>query len=175
MKYSFIVLILALILIFPQQILARTTPEDIVNAQKDTYNQKVQSYSAQDKQKLTTAGQAIAQFNKQKTDQLEQLMIRQGEILDEYIHRSGIKPQYETDGIHRMDTPVDVAEYWLTYAHEAVAYQAAKVYVFNLTGESNTKGDINSQINILQSDLNTLRGKVIKSQNIISTLVGGKK
>lgn len=150
---------------------ARTTPEDIINAQRQTFTQKLSRYSLSNQQKIKDADAKIAQFNAEKTTLLEDNMIRQGEILDEYARRKNITIAPETDGIHRRDNPFENARYWLTYAHEAVAYQAAHIYVFNLTSESNTKGDINSQINALQSDLNILRGKVAKSQKIIADLV----
>lgn len=81
-------------------------------------------------------------------------------------------PRYETDGIKRnLENDVENTRYWLTYAHEAVAFQAAKVYVFNLTGQSNINRDINSTISQMYADLNGLRSKVIKSQKIILDLV----
>ncbi len=158
--------------IIPSITQARTTPEDIINAQKDTYNQRIKNYSASNKQKLQTASDKIELFNKEKTDLLETNMVRQGQILDEYMRRNHMEEGPETDGIHRnLSKPVENARYWLTYAHEAVAYQAAKIYIFNLTSEGNINGDINSQISQLQSDLNTLRSKVVKSQQIIADLV----
>lgn len=99
-------------------------------------------------------------------------MVRQGEILDEFIGRNNANKITGADGIHRnLTDPIENARYWLTYAHEAVAYQAAKVYVYNLTSEKNVNQDILSQINILSSDLNILRNKVLKSQQIIGGLV----
>ncbi len=56
-------------------------------------------------------------------------MLTQGGILDEFIRRKG-----EGAG-------TDKTRYWITYAHEAVAYQAAKVYIYNLTSEGNLKGE----------------------------------
>lgn len=151
---------------------ARTTPADILNAQKDAYNQKLQSFSPAGKQKVEEFDKKVAKLNKDKTDYLENLLERQGQILEEYISRTGADPRYETDGIKRnLENDVENARYWLTYAHEAVAFQAAKVYIFNLTSEANMKSNINSTINALENDLSVLRGKVIKSQNIISDLV----
>jgi PDZ domain-containing secreted protein len=141
---------------------ARTTPEDILNSQKDAYNSQVKNYTAQDKQKLDLFSQKIANLNQQATYEWEWEMVRQGDILDEYLRRNNFK---ETEGIKN-------ARYWLTYAHEAVAYQAAKVYVYNLTSEKNLNTDVLSQVNILQSDLNILRNKVLKSQGVITSLVG---
>lgn len=99
-------------------------------------------------------------------------MLRQGQILDEYMSRNDMQEGSETDGIHRnLSKPVENARYWLTYAHEAVAYQAAKVYIFNITSEGNIKSDLNREVDELSSDLNILRNKVLKSQKLIESLV----
>ncbi|MBI2022398.1 hypothetical protein HYS97_00920 [Candidatus Daviesbacteria bacterium] len=171
-KTLFLLTGLFLLLIVPQTAYARITPEDILNDQREAYNQRIKNYSPQNKQKLEEFEKKIADFNKEKTNLLGELMERQGLILDEYIRRTGVDPRYETDGIKRnLENDVENTRYWLTYAHEAVAFQAAKVYVFNLTGQSNINRDINSTISQMYADLNGLRSKVIKSQKIILDLV----
>jgi hypothetical protein len=152
------ILLAFLILILPQLTQARTTPEDIVNEKRATFNLSVKNYSPQSKEKLESWEKKVAEANKEKTDILDENMIRQALILEEYARRNPNKN-------------IENARYWLTYAHEAVAFQAAKIYIFNLSTEKNINSDIISTISILQSELNTLRGKVIKSQKIISELV----
>jgi ABC-type methionine transport system ATPase subunit len=98
-------------------------------------------------------------------------MIRQGQILDEYIYRHNIEEPQEDGKQRNLSNPVENARYWLTYAHEAVAYQAIQVYIFNLNGQANIKNDINAQINNLASSMNVLKGKVDKSQKLIADLV----
>lgn len=144
-----------------QKAYARITPEDIVNSQKDVYNKIVSSYSPSDKQKLEKLSGEIALINKQRTDQLEQICLVQGEILDEYLSRNGNKSSSATDK----------ARYWITYAHEAVAYQAAKIYIYNLTSESNLKPDALNLISNFQSDLDSARAKVSNSQNILQEVI----
>lgn len=140
---------------------ARVTPEDIVNAKREIYNQIVQRYSSQSQTKLTQTDKAIAQLNQRATDQLDLNMQTQAAILEEYVRRQG---GGISDGIEN-------ARYWLTYAHEAVAFQAAKIYIFELSSEKNLNKDVLSTISQVQADLNSLRGKVIKSQKIIQQLV----
>ncbi|EKD90715.1 MAG: hypothetical protein ACD_30C00100G0005 [uncultured bacterium] len=163
--------IFLLFLILTPTIQARTTPEDIVNAKKQEYNQRLQNYSPESKQKLADFERKIADLNKLITDDYETQMLRHGTILDEYIRRNEISER-QGDGISRnLSEPVENSRYWITYAHEAVAYQAAKIYIPSLTGETNINRDITSQINILQSDINILRGKVTKSKNILMSLL----
>lgn len=156
----------------PNTTFARTTPEDIVNAQKESYNRAIQNYSAENKQKLVTWDKKIEDFNDARCAELEHIMETQGAILDEFIRRSEKKERAITDGKTRnLSDPIENARYWLTYAHEAVAFQAAKVYVFNATGESAVNQNILSTINTMQSDLNVLKGKVRKSQTIMEELI----
>lgn len=155
----------------PNIISARTTPADIVNSRRDEYNLRVSKYSESSKNKLNEFDKKISDLNRLATEEYENQMLRQGQILDEYLRRKGLLER-QGDGIQRnLQDPVENARYWITYAHEAVAFQAAKAYIYNLTGESNLSRDINSQISALQSDLNILRGKVLKSQKLVSELV----
>lgn len=154
-------LLILYLLIFPNFAFARVTPEDILNQQQQLYLERVKSYSAQSKETLEQFSLKISQLNKLATDQLSINIDRQSQILDEYLNRQS----------GRSTPAIDNARYWLTYAHEAVAFQAAKVYVFNLTTPANIKTAILYQINSLESDINLLSSKVIKSQKIIRETV----
>lgn len=175
MKKAVLFLTIVLIIILQSSILnpafARTTPEDIANQRREEYNAKIKNYSPAGKQKLEEFSKKIDALNKAQSNTLEALMLRQGQILDEYIIRNNIDLPVETDGIHRRDNPVEETRYWVTYAHEAVAYQAAKIYFINVTGENNINRDIINTISALQSDMGVLKGKVIKSQGVLKDLV----
>jgi len=151
---------------------ARTTPEDIYNANKEVYEKKRQSYSLENQKKLDLYEEEIKNLNKFITSELENNTLRQGEILNEYILRNDIPTVPETDGIKRnLSDPVENARYWITYAHEAIAFQAAKNYLFTLSGQSNIDRDITLQINTLQGDIGVLKGKVDKSKNALVSLL----
>jgi hypothetical protein len=152
---------------------ARTTPQDIKNQQQAEYNQKINNYTPENKQKIETYSQKIADLNAKITKEWEENLLRQGQILEEYTRRKDLKLKMgSSNGINRnLSDPIENAQYWLNYAHEAVAYQAAGDYIINLSGEKNINSDISSKISALQSDINGLRGKVLKSQQIIANLV----
>lgn len=166
------ILLFAICYLLSAPVSARTTPQDIANQRKAEYEQRIKNYSATSKQKLAEFFQKIADLNKKQTDELEFQMIRQGQILDEYIQRKHIELPVETDGIHRRDNPVEETRYWVTFAHEAIAYQASHLYFINVTSEKNIDSDIISTISSLQSDMGVLKGKVTKSQQILKELVG---
>ncbi len=142
-------------------VFARITPEDIVNSQMQSYNSQVAKYSNTDRQKLEKLSSEIAQINKQRTTELENIMLVEGNILDEFQRRNK----------DRTNPAIDNARYWITYAHEAVAYQAAKIYIFNLTSESNLKNDSLNLIGLFESDLNSTRLKVLNSQKILAGVI----
>lgn len=153
-------------------VFARTTPEDIYNANREAYEKKRQTYSLENQKKLDLYEEEIKKLNAFITTELEHNTLRQGEILDEYIRRNDIPTVPETDGIRRnLTDPVENGRYWITYAHEAIAFQAAKKYLFSLTGESNIDRDITLQINALQGDIGVLKGKVDKSKQALMTLL----
>lgn len=148
-----------LITIIPVQ--ARVTPEDIVNSKREIYEEKVKNYSPENKQKLENLAEKIAEVNKKRTDELDRIMVIQAAILDEYQGKMGSKNTAQ----------IEKARYWITYAHEAVAYQAAKIYLYNLSSESNIKNDALNLISLFQGDLNSARSKVIYSQKILKKTV----
>ena len=152
---------------------ARTTPADIISSQREVYNQRLKTYSSQSQNKLTDYDKKIADLNKKITQELEANLLRQGQVLEEYSRRQNLDLSMGgKDGISRnLQNPTENAQYWLNFAHEAAAYQAAQVYIINLTGEANINRDINSQVSSLEGDINILRGKVLKSQKIIAELV----
>lgn len=152
-----VILMLLLVAVFPVTVWARVTPEDIVNSKKEAYEKRVAGYSAGHKQSLENLSKKIADVNKKRTDELDRIMMTQAAILDEYERRSGGK---NAEGIKK-------ARYWITYAHEAVAYQAAKIYVFDLSSEGNITRDALNTISLFQSELNSTRAKVINSQKIL--------
>lgn len=141
--------------------MARVTPEDIINSKKQAFQQKIVNYSPDSIKKLNSVSTAIEDINRKNTEKLEQIMLNQGLILDEFQNRFGDK----------AGDDIEKARYWITFAHEAVAYQAAKIYVFNLTNESNLKSDALATINLFQSELNYARGQVIKSQQILASIL----
>jgi hypothetical protein len=174
-KFSIILLIL-IWYIFPKISWARVTPADIINDQKASFQARKNSYSSQNQAKLDFFNQAIADLNTKITSELEQNLIRQGQILDEYVRRTGYQEDGGRDGIHRnTDKPVENARYWVTYAHEAAAYQAGRVYIINLSSQANINNDIVNSINALQSDISVLKSKVTKSQDLVEGILNHDK
>lgn len=174
-----IVLFLCLIILltshFSLPVEARINPESIYNDQRASYEKKRQTYSLENQKKLDQYEQEIKNLNTFITTELENNTLIQGEILDEYIQRKGIPTVPETDGIRRnLTDPVENARYWITYAHEAIAYQAAKNYLFSLGSESTINRDIVLQINSMQADIGVLKGKVEKSKQALLSLLTKK-
>src|SRR3989344_66621 len=167
-----ILFLILLLIIFIPQTFSRTTPEDIYNEKRQAYESRRQTYSLENQKKLDQFEQEIKNLNAVITRELENNTLRQGEILNEYILRNNIPTVPETDGIKRnLDDPVENARYWITYAHEAIAFQAAKNYLFSLTGEANINRDIVVQIQALQAETGVLKGKVEKSKQALISLL----
>lgn len=155
----------------PPTIHARVTPEDIVNEQKSAYEQTLGNYSPVNRQKVESFSKKIADFNAEKTYALELIAQRQGEILDEYVRRNNIKEDGGADGINRSSDPVAVTRIEITRAHEAIAYQAAKVYIPNLTSEANIKSDSLNLISRVQYDMQIPINKLNYSHSLLEDLI----
>ncbi len=165
---SLLLVLVLLLSTVSTSVFARTTPEDIYNANRQTYENKRQTFSLENQKKLDQYEQEIKLLNAFITKELENNTLIQGEILNEYIIRNDIPTVPETDGIQRnLSDPVENARYWITYAHEAIAFQAAKNYLFSLSSEASIDRDITLQINALQGDIGVLKGKVDKSKQAL--------
>lgn len=153
-------LLLSTIYYLPSTIYARVTPQDRIDELRQRLEERVKNYSNTNKENLLNISSQIEKMNKEKAEELERNMALQGAILDEYERRLG-----------KESERVKNARYWITFAHEAVAYQAGKVYIFELSGESNLKSDILRTVNKFESELNYARGTAVKSQKLLKELV----
>jgi hypothetical protein len=132
-----------------------------IEADRAAYQTKVAKYSPENQKKLTDLSNQIVEINNKDVALLNQQIDAQAALLDEFQRRNNFQT-----------TPqIDKARYWLTYAHEAVAFQLIQVYIFNLTSEKTIKNDATSTVNKFESDLNSTRGKVINSLNIVKNTV----
>lgn len=145
------------------EVQARVTPADIVNEKREDFTQKFNTYSPTSQQKIETVMDAINQANADSTAILGAIMIRQGNILDEYLSR---KKFIESESIKD-------SRYWVTFAHEAIDYQRQRVYIPVLTSESNLNGDLSNLLSNYRSQLSYARGTAVKSLDKVSKTVSG--
>lgn len=163
--------ILLFLILLPTTVQARVTPEDILNERKEAYEAKVKNYSPENKQKIETVMKKVASMNRAKTDELNGYMLQQGLILDEYERRAGLYGAPPTSDNFKLGSPNEQSRYWITFAHEAIDYQAAKIYIPTLTTEANLKNDLLNMIANFQSELNYARSTATKSQGILQGVI----
>ncbi len=163
MRFTKVVVIFILTMVFmglPVSALGLYQPWIAEQVARETYNQKKAAYSPTDQKKLDNLANQIIEINSRRTTELSLQMEAQGEILDEFQSRNPGKV-----------AQVEKVRYWVTYAHEAVAFQAAKNYIFTLISETNLKRDVTPTVNQFENDLSVLRKKVINSQSMVQELV----
>lgn len=85
--------------------------------------------------------------NQKVCDRFEEDVSRMAAIMEELRNRKGITETRVAFG--GVDTPVESADYWVTYAAEAIAYQRAQKY---------------STTGFLRSSLGGLRGKILRAK-----------
>ena len=176
MKLYLVLSLLIIALLIPQSVQARrTTPDDLAREALQAYENTLKTYTPTHQQNLKDMTTKIADTNRSLSAQLTAAMETQAVILDEYQTRLGKGNLQESfhspqDGKNSTD-PLDQARYWVTYAHEAVAWQAAKQYTITLTGEKNIKSDALQTIGALRADLASTRQKVLNSQALLQKVV----
>lgn len=100
---------------------------------------------------VVLASSTTDQINHKVSDRFEEDVARLAAIMEEVRRREGILETRVAFG--NVDTEIENADYWITYAAEAIAYQRAQKYSSNAS---------------LKSSLQTLRGKVLKAKGEVA-------
>lgn len=104
---------------------------------------------------VTVSAQAnLYQINQRVCDRFEEDVSRLAAIMEEVRSRKGITETRVAFG--NVDTPIKSADYWITYAAEAIAYQRAQK---------------SSSQSALRSNLETLKGKVLRAKTQVGKVL----
>lgn len=95
----------------------------------------------------TTQTEALNQINQKVCDRFEGDVLKLAAIMEELRSRKGILETRVAFG--GIETQVESADYWITYAAEALAYQRAQKY---------------SSKNVLKNSLEILKNKILKAK-----------
>ena len=95
----------------------------------------------------SSTSEILDQVNQKVCSRFEEDTARLAGIMEEVRNRKGIKETRVAFG--GVDTPIKSADYWITYAAEAIAYQRAQKY---------------SSLGRLRSSLEVLKGKVLRAK-----------
>lgn len=99
----------------------------------------------------------LTEVNQKVCDRFEEDIVKLAAIMDEVRDRKGIKETRVAFG--GLDTSIKNADYLVTYAAEALAYQRAQQY---------------SSPSQLRSSLEVLRGKILKAKSEIGRVLDEK-
>lgn len=103
---------------------------------------------------VTVSAVDLDSVNQKVSSRFEEDLSRLSAIMDEVRSRQGILETRVAFG--GVDTPIKEADYWITYAAEAIAYQRAQKF---------------SSSNQLRSSLEVLKGKILRAKREVSEVV----
>lgn len=89
----------------------------------------------------------LDQINQKVCNRFEEDILRLAAIMDELRQRKGITETRVAFG--GIDSPIKSADYWITYAHEALAFQRAQKY---------------TSVNDVRYSLQTLANKILRAK-----------
>lgn len=89
----------------------------------------------------------LDQVNQKVCDRFEEDILKLADIMEELRRRKGITETRVAFG--GVDTPIKSADYWITFAHEALAFQKAKKF---------------SSKNNLRYSLEGVAGKILRAK-----------
>lgn len=100
----------------------------------------------------------LGDVNQKVCDRFEEDLARMSAIMEEFRRRKGITETRVAFGGY--DTPIKQADYYVTFAAEAVAYQRVKQY---------------SSPQRLRADLEVLKGKLLKAKTEVGKALESEK
>jgi hypothetical protein len=158
-------LLIFLIFLFPNIVFARVTPDDIYQAKKSAFENNLNKISdPAKKQTVLKADQILNQVNQTVCARFDVDIAKLSAILEEEKSRRKVTKTVVAYG--QGNTPLDSASYYLNYAAEAVAYQKIQDYTPQIYA-GNLAAPVNSSINNLEADLQTVLGKILRAKNEI--------
>lgn len=155
--------LLAVLLFLPSTVLARVTPNDIYQERKAKFEDSLNNISDPiKKEKLVQSQKLLNLINQRVGDRFLEDINKLSAIMEELRTRQGIKETRVAYG--SVDTAIENADYWVNWAAEAIAYQKAKEYMPEFSSEAAAINSIKTSSTSLKSDLQVLRGKVMKAK-----------
>lgn len=98
---------------------------------------------------------ALYQINQKVCSRFEADVVKMAAIMEELRRRKGILETRVAFG--GVDTPIENADYWITFAAEAVAYQKAQKY--------SSKVVLKNSLEVLKNKILKAKGEVGKALN----------
>lgn len=105
----------------------------------------------------------LKDLNQSECAKMDNDVNKMAAILEEEKRRQNVSKT--TAAFGGLNSPLDSAEYYLTFAAEAVAYQKAQDYTPQISG--NLSAGVNESINSLEANLNATQGKVITAKTYL--------
>lgn len=158
------IFLILFLLSFPVTVFARTNPNDIYQENKFQFENNLAKISDPHKKELViNANQMLKDLNLSECQKFDTDINKMAAILDEEKSRQNVSKT--TAAFGSLNTPLDTAEYYLTFAAEAVAYQKVQDYTPQISGS--LSAGVNESINSLEANLNTTQAKVTKAKEEI--------
>lgn len=166
-------LIILLILIFPTLTLARYTPNDAYKDQMAAFEKSLSNLKDPEKKaKVQKAVTLLDQTNKKVVLRFESDMNKLGAIMEEVKARQGVTETRVAYG--GVSSGIENADYWVNWAAEALAYQKAQNYIPQFSSDSSVDSSIKESTNILENNLNTLAGKILRAKSEVKKVLNEK-
>lgn len=142
---------------------ARVTPDDIYQERRAEFKKGLDKINNEKvKSDVLEADWTLKEINQNVTGRFDKDMAILAGIVSELEQR--------VDKQEKENPYLEDALYWVTFAHEAVAYQKIQDYTPNLSGNTPLAA-IKLSSNRLRGDLNTLKGKILKAKTMVKKAV----
>lgn len=170
MCFKIILFFVFLTLLNPLTAFARVTPNDIYQAKREQFKTDLEKiFNPEKKQNIQKADKMLSEINQSVCDRFDMDINKLSAILEEEKFRQQVTKTVVAYG--QGNTPLDTAAYYLNYAAEANAFQKVQDYTPQIANGKNLAGGVNASISNLKSNLQTVKGKILRAKTEIKKAI----
>jgi hypothetical protein len=170
-KSFFLVIIISLL--SPVLVFARTTPNDLYQEKRATFDAVTASIKDEKKKEnIILADRLLDNINQSVCNRFDVDAQRLAAIMEELKRRKGITSTRVAYG--SGSTKIEQADYYVNFAAEAIAYQKSQNYTPTGITEKNLSKPVSASMGQLRSDLQTLKGKVLRAKQEVQNALNEK-
>lgn len=158
--------VLLLTLIFVPTVYGRVTPNDNYQTTRQQFKQALDKISDSGKRdKLIQADKILLEINQAICERFDDDMAKLSAILTELRVRENMEDKLTKVAFGQKDNQIEIAEYWVNYAAEAIAYQKIQDYTPQIYSTTDLSSSVLNSKARLKGDLNVLISKILQAKD----------
>lgn len=149
----------------------REAAKEAFKEEREQFKEKLESLRDERKKSIVErVDERMSRVNEHRTDQMTKHLEKMNSILERVVSRTAEAAAVGKD-TSSVDSAIAEAQAVIGAAQDAVAAQAGKDYVIEITSEDGLKNVVGSAMSSLQSDLRSVHGLIVEARKKVSAAI----